>query len=74
MDHLKPGEVAELPETASMEDTKAGHIRKLAEKGLDAYKEKRDKYCQEIEQLWTNVHHILEEAKTVPEQLQDLLA
>ena len=66
-------EVTELPETASVEDAEVGRIRKLTEKGLEAYNEKRDKYCQEIEQLWRTVDHVLEEAKTLPEQLQDLL-
>ena len=63
MDPSQLKEVTELPETASVEDAEAGRIRKLTEKGLGVYNEKHDKYCQEIEQLWRTVDHILEEAK-----------
>ena len=57
MDPSQLKEATELPETVSVEDTETGRIRKLTDKGLEAYTEKRDKYCQEIEQLWRNVHH-----------------
>ena len=39
MDPSQFKEVTELPETASVEDTEAGRIRKLTEKGLEAYTE-----------------------------------
>ena len=57
----------------SDENPEARRVRDLTEKGKGAFTEKRDKFCQEQEALWTDIESQLLEVTTPPNELQQLL-
>ncbi|XP_052069120.1 titin homolog [Mytilus californianus] len=72
------GDVPELLEnpfntTHSDENPETRRVRDLTEKGKGAFTEKRDKFCQEQEALWTDIESQLLEVTTPPNELQQLL-
>ncbi|XP_052091094.1 uncharacterized protein LOC127727986 [Mytilus californianus] len=74
----KEGDVPELLEnpsntTHSDENPETRRVRDLTEKGKGAFTEKRDKFCQEQEALWTDIESQLLEVTTPPNELQQLL-
>ncbi|XP_052105202.1 uncharacterized protein LOC127738110 [Mytilus californianus] len=60
-----PSNVEENPETRRVCD--------LTEKGQGAFTEKRDKFYQELEALWSDIESQLLEVTTLPNELQQLL-
>ncbi|XP_076071585.1 uncharacterized protein LOC143042967 [Mytilus galloprovincialis] len=72
------GDVPEILENLSNtsqsdEIPEARRVRDLTEKGQGAFTEKRDKFCQELEALWTDIESKLLEVTTPPNELQQLL-
>ncbi|XP_076101209.1 uncharacterized protein LOC143071003 [Mytilus galloprovincialis] len=68
-------EILENPSNTSQSDEipEARRVRDLTEKGQGAFTEKRDKFCQELEALWTDIESQLLEVTTPPNELQQLL-
>ncbi|XP_071122109.1 uncharacterized protein [Mytilus edulis] len=59
--------------TLSDENVETRRVRDLTEKGKGVFTEKRDKFCQEIETLWSDVEPQLLEITKPPKELQQLL-
>ena len=55
------------------ENSETRRVRDLTEKGKGAYTEKRNKFCEELEALWSDITTQLLEITTPPNELQQVL-
>ncbi|XP_071151786.1 merlin-like [Mytilus edulis] len=55
------------------ENPETRRVRDLTEKGKGAYTEKRNKFCEELEVLWSDITTQLLEITTPPNELQQVL-
>ncbi|XP_052062914.1 uncharacterized protein LOC127702663 [Mytilus californianus] len=70
-----PEELIENPSNTTHldENPETRRVRDLTEKGKGAFTEKRDKFCQELEALWSDVESQLSEVTTPPNKIQQIL-
>ena len=55
------------------ENPETRRVRDLTEKGKGAYTERRNKFCEELEVLWSDITTQLSEITTPPNELQQVL-